>query len=104
MCKKCIKVIEQVLKVKMDSTHSGAAILGALDHMPKCPAMKALEELTPSGSEFWEDPKRCYEYVREARSSQHKLLIETIGQRNALQGNIDNAVDDEISRDLGGEA
>lgn len=48
----------------------------------KCPAMKELEELTPMGSEFWEDPKRCSTMVKDSRSSIHRLLVKTVGERN----------------------
>lgn len=37
-------------------------------------AMRALESLTPSGSEFVNDPKRCAEFVREHRSSMMKFI------------------------------
>lgn len=37
--------------------------------------IKALENLTPSGSEFVLDPERCNKYVRNAREIDRKLII-----------------------------
>lgn len=47
--------------------------------------MKALEDLTPTGSEFWEDPKRCYEFVKELIANRWRILVETVKQRNTLR-------------------
>jgi hypothetical protein len=35
----------------------------------------ALESLTPQGSEFVNDPERCVEYVRSARTLQHQQIL-----------------------------
>lgn len=51
----------------------------------KCPAMRALEELTPMGSEFWEDPARCAVFVRYLIDSRWRILVDTIEERNALR-------------------
>ena len=81
MCRQCMSLIKK--QFVNDIIHR-SALVNALESI-KCPAMKALEELTPSGSEFWEDPDRCYKTVREQRMSTHRLLVQTVGQRNDLQ-------------------
>jgi hypothetical protein len=47
--------------------------------------MKALEELTPGGSEFWEDPVFCFRYIKNRLTTVQDLLIKTAGERNKLQ-------------------
>lgn len=64
MCKICIKKLTRwslagwPISVDGRRTADFEAIVG------KCPAMKALEDLTPGGSEFVEDPKFCFEYIK----------------------------------------
>lgn len=38
-------------------------------------AMKHLELLTPGGSEFHNDPKRCYLFVKDLIDGQHKKIL-----------------------------
>ena len=38
-------------------------------------AMRCLEMLTPSGSEFVGDPIRCFEHIQDHFNSMHKLII-----------------------------
>lgn len=40
-----------------------------------CPAMRALERLTPGGSEYIDDIPRCVEHVREARHLMMKAMV-----------------------------
>ncbi len=51
----------------------------------KCPAMKALEELTPGGSEYWEDPARCEAMIRHNRDNLWRLLKEKVIELNRLK-------------------
>lgn len=48
-------------------------------------AMRALESLTPSGSEFVNDPEACVEFVR------HKLqyMIQLAKERNQARGEVE---------------
>lgn len=48
-------------------------------------AMRALESLTPSGSEFVNDVKRCVEFVRSTQTSQMQMLVQFKKERDALQ-------------------
>lgn len=38
-------------------------------------AMRILEILTPGGSEFYNDPVRCYQHIKDRFDSNHKLII-----------------------------
>lgn len=44
----------------------------------------ALQSLTAGGSEYVNDPKRCVEYVREVRETQHKLIVEAVATAQTL--------------------
>ncbi len=48
-------------------------------------ALRLLESLTPSGSEFVNNPQACYEYVRDLIKSQHDRIILVTKQRNEAQ-------------------
>ena len=37
--------------------------------------MRALENLTPSGSEFTLDPERCVEFIERERKAEHNALL-----------------------------
>lgn len=39
------------------------------------PAMKALHDLTPGGSEFVVDIKRCVDWIRERFKTQHEKIL-----------------------------
>lgn len=39
-------------------------------------AMRALESLTPGGSEYVGDVKRCVQFVCEARAMQHSTILQ----------------------------
>lgn len=64
--------------------------------MPLCEACKArdlkamrlLESLTPSGSEFVNEPERCAEFARQHSTSQHQTIIRLTKERNALQDRV----------------
>ena len=100
MCYQCIRLIKTNLAgnttvIKLVGTisqpaYTEQAIQSVLDKLPKCPAMKALEELTPQGSEFYEDPKRCYAHVRERLDHQWDMLKKTIIQLKGLQSHKDD--------------
>lgn len=86
MCNQCIKKLAGAPPDLFGVKYRFANDMSKRDFISKfigkCPAMKMLEGLTPSGSEFWEDPQRCYEMLKEQRSSTHKLLVESIKERN----------------------
>src|SRR5271170_1599393 len=84
MCKQCVRNIRSMFEPGAESLYGGAQIHFKLDLVGKCPAMKALEELTPGGSEFYEDPAFCANMLRESRSSSHKFLVKTLCDRNEL--------------------
>ena len=46
---------------------------------------RELESLTPNGSEFHNNPTRCFEYIKERIIRIDKLLIKTLKERNQLQ-------------------
>ena len=39
-------------------------------------AMRALESLTPHGSEFVNDVDRCLAFVRDRLTSQHQMIVQ----------------------------
>jgi hypothetical protein len=49
---------------------------------------KALEGLTPGGSEFVDDPERCATLIRSSRETQHGLLIKWKKDQNIKNENI----------------
>ncbi len=94
MCKLCIRAIKTSLAQKTtvvaaryvsERAYTEQSIQSVLDNIPKCPAMKSLEDLTPSGSEFVEEPKTCYTFVRERLDNQWKMLREKIIELNGLK-------------------
>lgn len=94
MCKLCIRAIKTSLAQKTtvvaaryvsEHAYTEQSIQSVLDNIPKCPAMKSLEDLTPSGSEFVEEPKTCYTFVRERLDNQWKMLREKIIELNGLK-------------------
>jgi len=38
-------------------------------------AIFLLQKLTPGGSEFFNDPLRCYEHIKDRFISQHKVIL-----------------------------
>lgn len=73
MCNTCFKLIKDQYK------HSELAIpkkslFMAMDAL-KCPAMRLLEDLTPSGSEFYEDPERCHAHAKRVINQRMDLLV-----------------------------
>jgi len=95
MCLQCVRLIKTnlagnttVLKLAGNinqPVYTEQSIQIVLDKLPKCPAMKALEDLTPSGSEFYEEPKVCYTFVRLRLDNQWKMLKEKIIELNGLK-------------------
>jgi hypothetical protein len=45
---------------------------------------KALDELTPGGSEFHDDPERCLQFIKDRMTSNGKLAAERNELREAL--------------------
>jgi len=58
-------------------------------------AMRLLEKLTPHGSEFCDDPERCYEYIRRALSHQQDIIKKKVIENRELR---------RLLRERGGEA
>ena len=86
MCLQCIRLIKTnlagnttVLKLVGNinqPVYTEQSIQVVLEKLPKCPAMKALEDLTPQGSEFWEDAAFCYKFVHDKLTWLHHKVIE----------------------------
>jgi hypothetical protein len=87
MCQQCVKQLKA--QFPNDIIHR-SVLMHALNDLPKCPAMRALEDLTPSGSEFVEEPKRCYTHVRERLTHQWELLKSKIIELKNLQSHKDD--------------
>lgn len=50
-------------------------------------AIKLLEMLTPQGSEFYNDPLRCYHHVKDRFDSNHKMILKLKKEINASSKN-----------------
>jgi hypothetical protein len=50
-----------------------------------CPAMRALERLTPGGSEYVDEIERCVTHVRESRHSMMQALVDAKKQAEARE-------------------
>jgi hypothetical protein len=59
-------------------------------------AMRALESLTPGGSEFVDDIERCVRFIRDSRSSQMNVLVKFKKRIDALEK--------ELAERLGGQS
>lgn len=92
MCKRCmtrtLAQIEQIIQseFKLGQDVHAKYILASIQNIfaeaPKCIAMKALEELTPGGSEYYEDVVRCYAMVKESRETMHRVAVRIAQQRD----------------------
>jgi len=51
-------------------------------------AMRALESLTPSGSEFVGDVERCLSHVRDRIETQHRLILKFSHQAKELKAKL----------------
>lgn len=78
MCKLCEKKIDKIPGMTL-------TLFEAVHNIGKCPAMAALEHLTPGGSEYWEDPQRCADMIRENRDNLWELLKKETIERKRLQ-------------------
>lgn len=58
-----------------ESLQLAASIPQSAHDLRTCPAMRALERLTPGGSEYVDDIPRCVEHVREARRSMMDAMV-----------------------------
>jgi DNA repair exonuclease SbcCD ATPase subunit len=47
-----------------------------------------LQSLTPGGSEFVNDPKRCIEYVKDIREDQFRLIKKFATERNYFESRL----------------
>lgn len=84
MCNKCMKQIEIYWKVT-EAFGFRLDLAKLSDAVGKCPAMLALEQLTPQGSEFWEDPEFCAYCIRDRREKQWQLLKQKIIELKKLK-------------------
>jgi len=48
---------------------------GEFNTIRKCPAMEALERLTPGGSEFLDDPAFCFTYVQKKQRDLQDIAV-----------------------------
>ena len=48
-------------------------------------AMRLLENLTPGGSEYFEDPERCAQWVETRLSEAHRITVKAVIDRNEAQ-------------------
>jgi hypothetical protein len=61
-------------------------IAAIIDKETKLPQWKAaLEGLTPSGSEFVDDPERCRKFVKDRLDNGHTMLMDSLRRCKALQ-------------------
>ena len=60
--------------------------------MQPCAWSLALQSLTPGGSEYVDDPPRCVAYVREARESQHRVLLGLVKRMHTERRLLDDAL------------
>jgi len=51
-------------------------------------AMRGLESLTPSGSEYVGDVERCVAFVKESRASQHRVIIDRHKRAEAAESSV----------------
>lgn len=51
-------------------------------------AQRYLEDLTPGGSEYANNPKRCYEWAIGRIESAHRIAMEAALERNALRARV----------------
>lgn len=53
---------------------------------------KMLHDLTPGGSEFYNDPQKCFDWIKESRESAHYAAAEAIkatkGENETLKGQV----------------
>jgi len=90
MCQQCAKTLKTKLYHLGYALELTNKLIANVDSVGKCPAMKALEDLTPSGSEFYEDPTFCFRYVRQRLHTQFDLLKKKMIETRQLQkDNID---------------
>lgn len=93
MCMQCVKKISEAEITTLIERNQGerCSTLANLitssvrTQMGKCPAMRELEGLTPGGSEFYEDPKRCAETILGTRTSLMKQFVEKVKRVNVLE-------------------
>lgn len=91
MCKTCIKrakagggmMVVRDEEWKLLSSESQRRLTLLLNY--KCPAMICLENLTPSGSEFVDDPEYCYRYIRGRIDKLRSMLKKEILARKARE-------------------
>lgn len=81
-CPKCLRLDEGLAEL-IDQAGVGELYL----------AMKALHDLTPGGSEFANDVKRCVAWIRERQHSQHDMLIKAVKGRQAAEAGVGELVE-----------
>lgn len=81
MCYQCNKLI--LRQFGMNENIHYKALKLTLDTL-KCPAMRALEELTPSGSEYVNDVEHCYKHIRHKIDNLFDLVKKCTVKKNQL--------------------
>jgi len=64
-------------------------------------AMRALESLTPSGSEFVGDVERCLSHVRDRIETQHRLILKFSHQAKELKAKLATTTTAEVADIVG---
>lgn len=70
--------------------HDNDGLTGAIEYQKEetRKLMRELESLTPSGSEFVNDPEACVAYVKKARRSLHEIVKKAIIEKNELSAKV----------------
>lgn len=51
--------------------------------------MRALESLTPSGSEFVGEVERCVDYIKHRQTMQHRMIIRSVLARRKAEAEVE---------------
>jgi hypothetical protein len=76
-----VSIVEATCGISLD-VEGIAAIIDKETRLPQWKA--ALEGLTPSGSEFVDDPERCAAFVRDRLDANHRMLMDALRKLREL--------------------
>lgn len=91
MCKECVRhTIEHIIRFgrEIDSSDARQILTDYTSTGFKCPAMRELEQLMASGSEFHEDPEYCAQYIRDKIHTLQRTAIHAHAELNKLREQI----------------
>jgi hypothetical protein len=75
-----------MLALDSEETQTQETFATIIDKETKLPQWKAaLEGLTPSGSEFVDDPERCQMFVKNRLDSGHMMLMDSLRRCKAIE-------------------